>query len=324
MDRTFEALLEEVERIPGAHTFKVKNGKLIISCERNAECQQLSDAVNGRTTSREGTLLDSDGVELPVEIIWEDRPSAVLPVFDYVEKEATQANPFVVTTHRQCHNIPKGGCQIAPLGANWVGTLGGACSFTLPDNPNKRYFGCVTNWHVANGGRFGSGDPIGQPSGNSPKFGVQRTWETISFSQQASNVMDVSFIDCENGVFHVISPEMIGLGNLETSYNDNPRQGQLVKKTGRTTGIQRNGRITGVGITTFVNYGSSGVARFVNQLEIRQNGRNFSDSGDSGSLIVDERNRPIALLFAGSGQTTIASPLKPIVDKFNVSFDLGQ
>ena len=78
-----------------------------------------------------------------------------------------------------------------------------------------------------------------------------------------------------------------------------------------------------------VTYGSAGsqVARFVGQVMVCCN---FSQGGDSGSLIVardldrdgnagaDDR-KPVALLFAGDGRLTIANPIDLVLDRFDVT-----
>jgi len=314
-----EILRKELEEIKGVHTtYTDENGNLVLEVEDNEDCNKLYEIANTHKS-----LKDANGNLIPTIVKKTIRPRAILPTYNesYMKGESSP-NSFNITTHRDCHNVPMGGCQIAPEGAGWVGTLGGACSFQ-DVNDGKRYFGCITNWHVANGGRFGQGAPIGQPSGQGPKFGEQRTWEPIGFNNQ-NNVMDVAFIDCGIDGKHYILPEMIGLGKLNSSPQLELSVGMTVMKTGRTTGIQKNGRITATGVTTFVDYGNGNVGKFVNQIQIQQTGRDFSAAGDSGSLIVDKNVRPTALLFAGSGATTIASPLKPIIDKFKISFNLGQ
>ena len=65
-----------------------------------------------------------------------------------------------------------------------------------------------------------------------------------------------------------------------------------VKKYGRTTGLTK-GRVTAINATVNINYGTSGVARFVNQIIIEPGA--FSAGGDSGSLIVvDGKGKNIA------------------------------
>ncbi len=93
-----------------------------------------------------------------------------------------------------------------------------------------------------------------------------------------------------------------------------PILGTRVKKSGRTT-ASTCGAITGVGVTAVINYGSGKVAKFVNQVIITPGG--FSAGGDSGSLIMDMRNRARALLFAGSPTNTIANPIQTVLQQLS-------
>ena len=93
--------------------------------------------------------------------------------------------------------------------------------------------------------------------------------------------------------------------------------GMKVKKTGRTTGLT-HGTVTAVNVTVVVNYTpDGGYARFDDQVEFS----NMSAGGDSGSLIVtdDSNNNPVALLYAGSTETTIGNPIQMVLDHFGVT-----
>ena len=61
-------------------------------------------------------------------------------------------------------------------------------------------------------------------------------------------------------------------------------------------------------------------AHFVNQFSVTPGP--FSDSGDSGSLIVAQgSNQPVGLLFAGGDGLTIANPIDAVLQRFNVTID---
>ena len=63
-----------------------------------------------------------------------------------------------------------------------------------------------------------------------------------------------------------------------------------------------------------------GVARFIDQVVIVGDTGSFSDSGDSGSLIVDRKSRrATGLLFAGSATHTIANPIDEVLTALGVS-----
>jgi hypothetical protein len=95
-----------------------------------------------------------------------------------------------------------------------------------------------------------------------------------------------------------------------------PSVGLAVKKTGRTSGLT-HGTISGINVTIQVNYGSPGVATFVNQIYVASN---FIRSGDSGSLMVTETgNNPVGLCFAGSGGQSFANPIGPVLQAFGAT-----
>ena len=86
-----------------------------------------------------------------------------------------------------------------------------------------------------------------------------------------------------------------------------PEIGLRVRKSGRTTGLT-SGRVTGLDAVVTVDYGGrSAVFRrqVVSDL--------LSKGGDSGSLIVDDSNRAVGLLFAGSAVTTLLNPIDAVL-----------
>lgn len=95
-----------------------------------------------------------------------------------------------------------------------------------------------------------------------------------------------------------------------------------VMKYGRTTG-QTKGRAQGINATVNVGYGDGKVALFVGQIVI--GGGGFSAGGDSGSLIVVEKGeharKPVGLLFAGGGGSTIANPIDAVLTAVGVTID---
>ncbi len=80
-----------------------------------------------------------------------------------------------------------------------------------------------------------------------------------------------------------------------------------VKKSGRTTGLTR-GRVTGLDATVEVDYGGK-TAVYHGQIVSDVTSR----GGDSGSLIVDESNHAVGLLFAGGATTTILNPIDAVL-----------
>jgi len=105
---------------------------------------------------------------------------------------------------------------------------------------------------------------------------------------------------------------ILGIG--EISGTAEGELGMAIRKSGRTTGFT-TGNITTVETTVSVNYGPGQVATFENQLVAGP----MSEGGDSGSLIVAaDSQAAVGLLFAGSTQSTIFSPIQAVLDCLNV------
>jgi hypothetical protein len=95
---------------------------------------------------------------------------------------------------------------------------------------------------------------------------------------------------------------------------DTPLLGMQVRKYGRTTGLT-TGQITIVNATVSVNYLENRIARFEQQIITTP----MSQGGDSGSLVVRaDEPKAVGLLFAGSEQTTIFSPIRQVLDLLEV------
>ncbi len=95
--------------------------------------------------------------------------------------------------------------------------------------------------------------------------------------------------------------------------------GMGIRKTGRTTDFTQS-MITLVNVTVTVAYSTTKgarSARFTGQIIAQP----MSQGGDSGSLIVDSvENKAVGLLFAGSPQATIFTPIDSVLAALNVTF----
>ncbi len=169
-------------------------------------------------------------------------------------------------------------------------------------------------------------DPVIQPgtfdggSSSADDIGTLKEFKPIVFSTSANNVIDAAIALSSTALLGNSTPSN-GYGtpkSTTTTASVNMR----VMKYGRTT-QQTKGRVTAINATVNVNYGSPGVARFVNQIVI--GGGGFSSGGDSGSLIVVEKGgdklKPVGLLYAGSSNSTIANPIDAVLDEFGVTID---
>jgi len=168
------------------------------------------------------------------------------------------------------------------------------------------------------------GTPICQPHGQSGEYGKLTKHHPISLDKNASNLIDAAIAldsrwsSTKKELY--VPPKQFKIGRINPEYykESQIKLGMQVQKVGRTTGYQV-GRVVRIKETTFVGY-DKGTARYIKQIVIRKDSGNFSDAGDSGSLILDMDNRPVALLFAGGGADTIASPIEFVVDALKLEF----
>jgi len=243
-----------------------------------------------------------------------------LPCQIHVEPQAAILRCPLPTTHalnvnQQCQNEPiELGTQIQPAGKQWVGTAGAPVHW-LDDNGAERY-GILSNWHVMADGANGVGHAQHQPDFLHPPAASLADWVPVSGSQ--TNFFDAALADSLVNGQHTTATSILGIGKL----NPEPAEavvGMDVIKSGRTSGLTR-GRITATGAAAKVGYGDF-VATFAEQIVITHGSAPFSAPGDSGSLVVsNDQHRPVGLLFAGGGGTTIANPLPALQAAFDLDF----
>jgi hypothetical protein len=96
---------------------------------------------------------------------------------------------------------------------------------------------------------------------------------------------------------------------------------QAVKKSGRTTGLSRS-TIKALNLTVSVAYESSCAGKtaftktFTGQIDITNTRETFLNSGDSGSLMVEDvttNPRAVGLLYAGSSTDAVANPIGAVL-----------
>jgi hypothetical protein len=167
-----------------------------------------------------------------------------------------------------------------------------------------------------------TGDPIVQPG-------------LIDINCTAANGQDVatlvkksslpgSNVDCSVAK---VTPGMVNsngaileIGTISAT-TANAALNQAVKKSGRTTGLTHSS-ISGLNATISVAYdnecagGAAFTKTFTGQIVIGNKGSRFLNSGDSGSLMVEDvatNPRAVGLLFAGSSSTAIANPIGQVL-----------
>lgn len=211
----------------------------------------------------------------------------------------------------------KGGIGIGPCrevdGFIYVGTLGAIVKDNATGNPmmlSNFHVMCVNNsWSV--------GDTIAQPSrvdgGNCPTD-IVGTLQRASLGGQ---------VDCAvaNITARGNACEIVDIG--EVTGTATATLGMAVRKRGRTTGLGY-GTVDSIDLTVSVDYDGIGTVTFTNQIGIQVNpaqSTQFGNSGDSGSVVVNDERKVVGLYFAGTedGAFGVANPIQAVLDTLNVS-----
>lgn len=108
-----------------------------------------------------------------------------------------------------------------------------------------------------------------------------------------------------------VSPEIVGIGKVQGVAEAVP--GMKVKKSGRTSGVTY-GTVRAIHSSVKIQVGSRRKAVFHDQIMCTA----MSQGGDSGSLVLDQNNRAVGLLFAGSRQATVCNRIRNVLEQLNV------
>lgn len=142
-------------------------------------------------------------------------------------------------------------------------------------------------------------------------LGSKHQLQVTQVDPMASNLVDAAIARPEDD--DDILDEILEIG--EVSSTALATLGMSVRKSGRTTGFT-TGEITVLDTTVNVSYPGGRIARFESQIVTSP----MSQGGDSGSLLVaGDSLQAVGLLFAGSAQTTIHSPVQAVLDCLEVA-----
>lgn len=247
-----------------------------------------------------------DDVELRVTQITRIRPLVCIP-------SAKSSLPRTT----QCHDEPvPAGVQIQPWGRNWVGTLAGLVRTGEPASPDS--YAALTNWHVAPGTPNDPAIPIHQPTDRHPRIATCTRFIEPKAGQ--TNFADAAIGSCLVDRKHTLAHEVLHIG-VPGPMPVDARPGLAVTKCGRTTGVT-TGVVQSTGVAVRVSY-ENFTAEFADQIAIAGDTADFSAPGDSGSLVLcSAQRRPTALLFAGGGGITIASPLSYVTELLGLQWPI--
>jgi len=160
-------------------------------------------------------------------------------------------------------------------------------------------------------------DPVIQPGfqdgGSRGKDIVASLLSAVPLMPIGTNRVDAALAVSNSDV--EFEPNTIsGLGRLSGIRTAPLVLGTPVAKLGRTTALTR-GHVSMVEFDGVkVEYPGLGILEFSGQVEVTGSHGRFSNGGDSGSLIVDNELKAVALLFAGNANATYCNPLVPVLD----------
>ncbi len=196
-----------------------------------------------------------------------------------------------------------------------AGTIGG---FVRKNGDDDGPVHVLSNSHVlALWGDCAHHDKIVQPG---PSDGGAEPADLVATLAEWVALAGVNYVDAALGVLEdgVDFDVLYDGKKIGTPYR--PQQKIDAWKVGRTTGLT-HGKVTGLAEDDVpVRFGSK-VIYFDDQTEIEGNAGNFSESGDSGSLIMDGSDNPFGLLFAASTITkkTFANPILTVLQQIDAT-----
>ena len=110
-----------------------------------------------------------------------------------------------------------------------------------------------------------------------------------------------------------IRPEIMELGAVKGVRE--PELGMAIVKSGRSSGITRSTiKVLQATVKVVLEEGLSGM--FSDQFVTGP----IAQPGDSGSLILDQENYAVGLLFAGSDQTSVGNRIQNVLERLQVEF----
>jgi hypothetical protein len=275
--------------------------------------------VKGKGISAAGIPSEIDGIPVITEVTGEFR--AMKSGGTTVSHTAKQAFPIQLgTSGGWRYDLANGYCCGGTLGS--LITKGGA-----------QYI--LSNYHVlyadiVSGGNSRTaqpGDPVIQPG-------------MIDVGCNAANANDVANLvsgggslptaNVDAGIAQIItgrvSSSILEIGTISAT-TASAALSQAVKKSGRTTGLTRS-TVSGLNATVSITYenecagGTSFTKTFTGQIVIANSRSKFLNSGDSGSLMVQDITtspKAVGLLYAGSSTSAIANPINEVLSFYGAT-----
>jgi hypothetical protein len=198
------------------------------------------------------------------------------------------------------------GCAVKDRGASTVPYLM-SCNHVLA-KLNKGAIGKDVVWQP------------GQDDGGSPssRIGVLYKYRRIQFGPESSNLIDAALCKVDN--VRDVATGIRKLGAL-TGYVEDPPLGLRVKKHGRASGVT-TGKVRIKNLSVIIKYDTGEEALFDKQLGIiGVESNKFAERGDSGSIVVDDKESAVGLLFSVTEglDLSFVNPIEAVLDEFSIA-----
>jgi len=167
------------------------------------------------------------------------------------------------------------------------------------------------------------GTPIIQPGSRDGGRLVNRVGELeayipIDFEPDAENYADAAIGSIDSGVGVSPGEQFAEGGNYWVEGWTEVSEGDIVRKSGRTTGVT-TGEVIHTNVSVVVWYGDR-LAYFVDQIVVTQENQSFAAPGDSGS-VVDKDGEFVGLVFAGSEDCVVISKAEHIIEGLGIAVE---
>jgi len=165
------------------------------------------------------------------------------------------------------------------------------------------------------------GTPIIQPGSRDGgrlinQVGELEAYIPIDFEPEAENYADAAICTINPGVDASPGEQFYEEGNYWVEGWTEVSEGDIVRKSGRTTGVT-TGEVIHTNASVLVWYGDQS-AYFVDQIVVTQENWSFIAPGDSGS-VVDKDGEFVGLVFAGSETCAVISKAEHIVEGLGIA-----
>jgi len=154
--------------------------------------------------------------------------------------------------------------------------------------------------------------------GSEDRVGELADYIPIDFDPDAENYADAAIGSIDGGVEVSPGEQFCEGGNYWVEGWTEVSQGDVVRKSGRTTGVT-TGEVLYTSASVVVSYGSR-AAYFVDQIVVAQENYSFASPGDSGSA-VDKDEEFVGLLFAGSENSAVICKAEHIIEGLSIAVE---